>query len=256
MRWRYLLSAPLPGPDNMALDDALLARAERSGEGVLRVYGWSQPTLSLGRNQPAAGRYDIESAQALGITFVRRPTGGRAVLHCREITYSITAPTSAMGGLGDSYGRINRLLVDALRALGVSATVSAPTGPSPLPGIAPCFETPVAGEIEAEGRKLVGSAQVRQGLALLQHGSILVDDDQWLASALLRDGTDAPPRAATLRDSLGRAPSLQEVGDALRDALWRLEGAEPLFLAADRELDTDMRAALARYGDERWTWRR
>ncbi|MDQ6887409.1 MAG: lipoate--protein ligase family protein [Gemmatimonadota bacterium] len=255
MRWRYLLSAPLPGPDNMALDDALLARAERVGEGVLRVYAWSRPTLSLGRHQPAAGRYDVESAQALGIAFVRRLTGGRAVLHCREITYSVTAPFEEMGGLGDSYGRINRLLLAALRALGVPAEAHAPRVPAPAPGIAPCFQTPVVGEIEVGGRKLVGSAQVRRGRALLQHGSILVNDDQWLASTLLRERTEATAPAATLWDSLGRAPSLAEVGDALRDALQRLEGTEALPLAGDPELEADSRSALERYSDERWTWR-
>src|SRR5687768_14706976 len=93
MRWRVLLTPPLPGADNMALDEALLERARDSGEAVARVYTWSRPTLSLGRNQTAAGRYDLALAAALGIDVVRRPTGGRAVLHHRELTYAVAAPT-------------------------------------------------------------------------------------------------------------------------------------------------------------------
>ena len=83
MRWRILLSSPLPGADNMALDEALMDRARVSGEAVLRVYRWTTPTLSLGRNQRAAGLYDLQAAAAAGVTFVRRPTGGRALLHLR-----------------------------------------------------------------------------------------------------------------------------------------------------------------------------
>ena len=92
MRWHLLLTPPLPGVDNMAIDDALMARARRTGEGVVRVYSWAEPTLSLGRNQWTAGVYSAERAHAVGVGVVRRATGGRALLHSREITYSVTAP--------------------------------------------------------------------------------------------------------------------------------------------------------------------
>ncbi|OYV73430.1 MAG: hypothetical protein B7Z72_02540 [Gemmatimonadetes bacterium 21-71-4] len=92
VRWRSLVSPPLPGVVNMAWDQALMARARRTGEAVLRVYAWAGPTLSLGRNQRARGAYDLGRAAARGVAIVRRPTGGRALLHHHEVTYSVTAP--------------------------------------------------------------------------------------------------------------------------------------------------------------------
>ncbi|MEP6692964.1 MAG: hypothetical protein ABJD07_17535 [Gemmatimonadaceae bacterium] len=251
LRWRYLVSPPLAGVDNMALDAALLDRARATGEATLRIYSWTRPTLSLGRNQPAAAFYDRTRAAELGVDFVRRPTGGRAVLHHREATYSVTAPAAAMGTLGESYGAINRLLLDALARLGVSAREAEPVSPAPKPGIAPCFETPVAGEIVADGRKLVGSAQWRDNGALLQHGSILIADDQWMASALLLHPVAPPPPPATLSELLGRAPGVADVAEALVAALDT--GAVPLTL------DDDTLAFAARershYDDDCWTWR-
>src|SRR4051812_21636868 len=91
-RWRFLVTPPRSGAENMARDIALQERASRTGEAVFSIYSWSTPTLSFGRNQPAIGLYDLDKIQALGIDVVRRPTGGRAILHHREITYSVTAP--------------------------------------------------------------------------------------------------------------------------------------------------------------------
>jgi lipoate-protein ligase A len=246
-----LVSAPLDGASNMALDEALMLRADRTDEAVLRIYSWSSPTLSLGRNQPARDKYDIEGARARGIDFVRRPTGGRAVLHHREVTYSVTAPVSRLGSLRESYGAINRLLIHGLRLLGVDASEADPRGAAPRPGVSPCFMVPAKGEIVAGGRKLVGSAQVREGGALLQHGSVLVDDDQALASALLLIPMAPPPPPATLHELLGRVPSFDEVADALSDAL---PGAERLEM--DSLLERDARRAGERYRDAGWTWRR
>lgn len=250
-RWRVLVTPPADGAWNMALDEALLARARETGEGVVRVYGWSAPTLSLGRHQTARGRYDLERASALGVRFVRRPTGGRAVLHHREVTYSVTAPVGPMGSLRESYGWINRLLVEGLHRLGVDAQVAASVGHAPPPGTAPCFEEPVDGEIVARGRKLVGSAQVREDGALLQHGSILLEDDQELASALLVRPVPAPPAPATLCDLLGRAPSLDEVAGALATGL---TGAVPF--EGDGALLAATHTLRERYEDPGWTWRR
>ena len=241
----------MDGASNMALDEALMARAAQTGEAVLRVYGWSRPTLSLGRNQTARGRYDLARAQDGGVAFVRRPTGGRAVLHHREVTYSVTAPVAFLGSLRESYASINRLLLQALRLLGVHAFEAEPAGVAPKPGVAPCFMVPVKGEIVAGGKKLVGSAQFRENGTLLQHGSVLVDDDQALASALLIGPAPAPPPPATLHALLGRAPSLDEVTGALCEVL---TGAEPMKM--DSALMDATRSASERYRDPEWTWRR
>jgi len=149
----------------MALDEALMDRARETGEWVLRVYSWSTPTISLGRNQTARGRYDLERIHDLGFDVVRRPTGGRAILHHREITYSVTAPCDEAGDLRQSYDRINRLLLHALQSVGVDASVFSPTARAMSPGMSPCFDEPSAGELTVAGRKLAGSAQVRDCVA-------------------------------------------------------------------------------------------
>jgi lipoate-protein ligase A len=240
----------------MALDVALMDRAAESGESVLRIYQWARPTLSLGRNQAARGRYDLQRAAEHGLDFVRRPTGGRALLHHREVTYSVTAPLRVGLSLRESYARINRLLIEGLRRLGVDVRVAAPEGRELPPGDAPCFETPSAGELVLDGRKLVGSAQWRDERALLQHGSILIDDDQALVASLLREPVAAPPPPATLRAAMGRAPDADEVAGAIFDAARTLEDARARPLAVDAALMMAVERARAHFADDAWTWRR
>jgi lipoate-protein ligase A len=261
--WRLLLSPPLDGPDNMALDEALMARARRTGETVLRAYAWSAPTLSLGRNQRARGQYDERALHGRGIGVVRRPTGGRALLHARELTYSVTAPVRADQGLAAAYAAINLLLVDALAALGVPAGVAvagARTARASAPTTLPCFAEPAVGELSYGGRKLAGSAQWRDDGAFLQHGSILVDDDQATLGALTLDRIAAAPPPATLRAILGRAPSAREMLDALAGAVASRHAAMPTVLELDARLEDetrrDARALADRYRDPAWTWRR
>jgi len=251
-----LISPAADGAANMALDEALLRRAGRSGETVFRVYAWGRPTVSLGRNQPARGCYDLEVAKARGIDFVRRPTGGRAILHHREITYAVVAPVSAYGSLSESYRTINRLLLEALRTLGVDAQEAQPSTRAPAPSIAPCFDAPVAGELVAGGRKLVGSAQVREGEALLQHGSILLEDDQHLLTELAVHREPSPP-PATLRALTGRLVTVPEFADALTAAVARHNGHPPRMLELDGPLLEDVRSLVGcRYALADWTWRR
>jgi len=254
--WHVLLSPPADGPMNMAVDEALMTRARASGAVLLRAYAWSEPTLSLGRHQSARGRYDVAAAAARGVRFVRRPTGGRAVLHHREITYAVAAPEHALGTFRESYARINRLLVGALHRLGVMAEVASAAGTPPRPGVAPCFEEPVAGEIVAGGRKLVGSAQWRADGALLQHGSILVDDDQALAGDLLLERTGPSPAPATLRQLLGRGPTVAEFAMALAAAVASEEHVTSDVARFDQELRSAAVGLLDRYRSDDWTWRR
>jgi lipoyl(octanoyl) transferase len=240
----------------MALDEALMARARGTGESVLRVYGWSAPTLSLGRNQRAVGVYrdDLMTDQDIGV--VRRPTGGRALLHHREVTYSVTAPCAGDEPLLAAYASINALLISALKALGVPVAIADPAGRSAAPTDLPCFAEPARGELTLGGRKLVGSAQWRDRGALLQHGSILLDDDQSSIPGLMREpGDDAPP-PATLRDALGRAPVMREVADALFTAVRAHADSHASILEPDDELRRDTERIAAHYRDDAWTWRR
>jgi lipoate-protein ligase A len=244
----------------MALDEALIGRARGTGEWVLRVYSWSRPTISLGRNQLARERYDLAAIRDLGLDVVRRPTGGRAILHDREVTYSVTGPVAEAGDLRQSYDRINRLLLQALRSMGVKATVATSGGRRALsPGMAPCFAEPAPGELTLAGRKLAGSAQCRVDGALLQHGSILLADDQSVL-ATLAVGEDTHgrkiPAPATLGDALGRTPPACEVFEALTAAVRQLEDRAVKTLSIDDGLRAQSLALVVRYLDEAWTWRR
>lgn len=241
----------------MALDEALMDRARRTGEWVLRVYSWRTPTISLGRNQTANGRYDLARVRERGMEIVRRPTGGRAILHAREITYSVTAPVDDAGSLRESYDRINRLLTTALLSLGVDAVAATQADHRHLsPGMTPCFDQPAAGELTVAGRKLAGSAQWRHDGALLQHGSILVADDQTaLAELTLGGGADIPP-PATLADILSYVPSPDELAAALGKAVRTLEDPDAADVSIDAEVRARASALVVRYSDDAWTWRR
>ena len=254
-RWRTLFTPPASGVDNMALDEALMERAGQTGDWICRVYGWQEPTVSFGRNQAAARHYDRDRIAARGLAVVRRPTGGRAILHHREITYSVAAPVDGAGGLHESYLLINRLLVSGLHALGVAVEVAGSQPQAMLPGPIPCFDHPSAGELVAGGRKLVGSAQWRSEHALMQHGSILIDDDQSVLTELLREPQMPPPPAATLRELLGRSPDLSDVAAAIFSAI-RAEDPSAATLEVDEALSSARARLALQYADPAWTWRR
>jgi len=241
-----------PGPDNMAMDDALLEEAGASGRAFLRLYRWSPPCLSFGRHEPAASRYDRAAIARLGLDVVRRPTGGRAVWHEHEVTYAVAAPASAFGGVGlrSSCRAIHERLAAALRALGAKAELA-----SDRPAVrlsdrpTACFAAPVGGEILIGDRKVVGSAQVRRGTAFLQHGSILLDGSQDLVSEVSRT-PGASAQATTLSAALGRPVGFHEVADAIARA-WgdSLAPSSSVPLAA-------LGAGSSVFADPAWTWRR
>lgn len=256
MKWHFLVSSADDGARNMALDEALMRRASRQrDDAVFRVYGWRAPTLSLGRHQRARGHYNLAAAQALGVGFVRRPTGGRALLHHREITYSATLPIGDAAAARRAYEFINDVLLAALDRMGVAAGRAGRHGAIP-PGLRPCFDLPSEHEIVVGGRKLVGSAQWRHDGALLQHGSILVGDDQPLIGQLMMDGDSPPPRAATLQDALGREPSLPEAAAALRGALDAATASRAADFTPDDVLLADLDRLTRDYRDDAWTWHR
>lgn len=240
----------------MARDVALQSRAAKTGETVFSIYSWSRPTLSFGRNQPARGLYDLEKIRAAGIDVVRRPTGGRAILHHREVTYSVTAPIDGTT-LHDTYAQINRILQAGLATLGVLVEAAAGAERAEVPSVRPCFETPSRGELIVDGAKLVGSAQWREDGALLQHGSILVDDDQSslldLSMMPIENHRWLPP--ASLHSLLGRSPNVAEVADAMLNAVKSLED-DGVTELAEADIRADALARVPQFLDEDWTWRR
>ncbi len=231
----------------------------RGGAVTLRLYGWEPGCLSFGRNQTALGRYDGARAADRGIDVVRRPTGGRSVFHYRELTYSVTAPANEWGGLRDAYLKINRALAAGLRELGAPAAVvdARKGGPTPRPTVRACFRDPLPGEVVADRRKLIGSAQWRDREALLQHGSLLLQNDQSMVEEL-RIGGPGPVAvpAAGLAEFLDPLPDIETVSEALAASFSvELERDATLEDLTAAERDTAERT-LAKYEDDAWTWRR
>ena len=233
--WRLIIDLePRSGAVNMALDQAL-AEAAAAGDSLptLRFYRWEPPAVSLGRHQSI---HDVDQAAIarLGYEVVRRPTGGRAILHIDELTYSVVAPKDeprVIGGVMDAYLRLSNALLTGLRTLGLDAVEKAPGDVRAGPDVsAACFEVPSAYEITAGGRKLMGSAQSRRAGYVLQHGSLPLDGDiTRLIDVLALPGDEAQrlrrelaARACTLQEALvlpaSVRPDFEAVATTLADA--------------------------------------
>lgn len=262
---------------NMAVDEAIL-REVGGGRTLptLRFYRWNPATLSVGRFQPVRGQVRLEALARRGLGLVRRPTGGRAVLHDDEVTYAIVLPEAA--GLPQSVTEAYRLLstglAEGLRILGVTPEFLKPARPPRLgpalpageapahPGIRElsslCFEAPSWYELAAAGKKLVGSAQLRRFGGLLQHGSLPLRIDRGLVGRLM-EGTVESQRvlqaATSLEEALGRPVLFEEAAAALQEGLaralgWRLEpgGLSPEEEALAHRLEAE------KYGTDLWTF--
>ena len=247
----WLDKTPRPGWANMAIDLSLLERAEQYGESWLRIYQWSPHCLSFGRHEPASRRYDAGRIAELRLDTVRRPTGGRAVWHAHELTYAVASPTSQLGSLSAAYLEIHEMLVEALSELGAAAYL-APSRPIPPLDAGACFSLPVGGEIMIGGRKVVGSAQLRRGGALLQHGSILLRDDQDVVVGLMT-GEHLVPHGTPAIETWAQGPDIAKAIAAAAACCWP---------AAWNRVNDDS-AVLAgasvhypRYRSAAWTWSR
>ncbi len=177
-RWLLIDDEPASGARNMAVDEFLLNRAESEGGApVLRLYSFSPPALTLGYHQDAARAIDLAAAAADGLDVVRRITGGRALLHDGELTYSVTAPVGPPfgQGLADTFLAIAGVIVSALRSTGIDAQLGSAKHVSVESSMSsPCLVSTSRHEITAGGKKISGSAQRRTGSAFIQHGSILL----------------------------------------------------------------------------------
>lgn len=225
-RWRLRSDGVLTGARNMARDVAML-EALVAGESppTLRFYGWDPPCLTLGRHQgPEVA--DFEFCRAEGIDVVRRPTGGRALLHHRELTYSVVAPLGEHPlprALQDAYRTICDALVLACRTLGIPAELTGGEVNLQLPGprsAVPCFEAPASSEVVVGGRKLIGSAMRASSGKILQHGAILLDWDGHLQAGALGLEDDRPlsGQITTMAEQLGRKVIRHEIESAVVEA--------------------------------------
>ncbi len=227
--WRLIVDAhPRTGAWNMALDEAVMdAVAAGAVPPTLRFYQWEPPCLSLGKRQPLDG-VELARCRDDGVDVVRRATGGWAILHTDELTYSVAVSPQderAAGAILDAYRKLSAGLVDGLRRLGALAEMN-PVNPYGVHNAsAACFEVPSAYEITVGSQKLMGSAQARPAGRVLQHGSLpLRGDIARVADYLRHDADDAREhlrahlreRATTLGDVLGRPVSFAEAAEALR----------------------------------------
>ncbi len=229
--WRLVPDARSTGQENMALDEELAVEvAEGKSASVVRIYAWPCPTVTLGRYQKGEPLLDVQRCEQFGIEIVRRPTGGKAILHSvGDVTYSVIAPINEEPFSYDvlrSYAAVNEGLVAGLKMLGVRATVRDPAPIWPEIGIDfGCFETPGRHEVYWAGRKMVASAQRRTGGVVLQHGTIpLAETGSGLADLLHLDPgsrerlrRDLNDRTGTLAKALDSTPGFREVERALSE---------------------------------------
>jgi lipoate-protein ligase A len=250
MQWSLVIEpAGRTGVENMRIDAALL-RAAQGGNAFLRFYRWDPPCLSFGRNEPALARYDVQRIADLGLDTVRRPTGGRAVWHEHEVTYAVTGPVGLFGSLRETYLAIHQVIAAGLRSLGADAELASKTGPAESPGAGSCFASPAGGEVMVRGRKLVGSAQVREGESFLQHGSILLRDHQEVVAQVTR-GAARAPEATSLQEVLGRPVTFAETAKAIETA------AHASWTGNWTNMEPDTTPGGGhQFSDPAWTWRR
>ena len=260
-RWRLLVTEPLDGATNMALDEAILqARLQEIAPPTLRFFSWDPPTVSLGYGQGLDAAINVEACRQLGVGLVRRPTGGSAIYHDtfeREVTYSVVARSGDFDGSGDlleTYRWIGAGLTTGLRRLGVPAEMVPvrPSDPSAMPAF--CFARTGSYEVEVAGRKLVGSAQRRQSGAFLQHGSVLLGADVARLRLLFPQEADPLAGMTTLEEALGRRPTFSEVVEALTEGLRETHGLDlaPGGLTRDEEALME-RLAREKYDTDAWT---
>lgn len=266
--WRLLDTGHARGAFNMALDAALLEGAA-AGEPVLRLFGWEPPAISFGYSQRPAQEVDLDKCRGLGVDVVRRLTGGRAVLHWDELTYSVICPQDdprCGGSIGHTYRRIGECLIEGLRLFGVEASLER-ARPRPARGrvgglTEPCFSSLARWEVRCGGRKLIGSAQRRALGAILQHGSLLIGPQHGRLLELLPAGEAERAEAARrlahsstcLRECAGTPIDLDRLARCLAEGFCRILQVE---LRPSSPTGEELRRAeelmASHYADPSWT---
>jgi len=272
--WRLLHTGARDGATNMAIDEAIL-EAVTAGQvpPTLRFYGWQPPCLSLGFSQPA-GNVNLEACTQRGWDIVRRPTGGRAILHVDELTYSIVAPVDELrvaGSIVESYGRLAAGLLAGLKLLGLEPAEARPAYPNQgrehgLGHPPVCFSGPARYEITIDLRKLVGSAQSRRLGGVLQHGTLPLEGDiTRILEGLVFDRpakretarVQLRQRALTLETALGRVASFAQAAEAMATGFAQalnLDLAPATLTPAEWAAVGRIRAA--KYANHNWTFKR
>jgi lipoate-protein ligase A len=256
---RVVVHAPLDGALNMAVDDVLLEGTAARTPYTLRLYGWRRPTVSLGYGQRWRDGFDRELAARRGVDVVRRRTGGRAVMHASELTYSVSGPVTEgpfIGGVQPTYRVIAGGLVGGLARLGLAASLERSRGKRERAEPGACFASRARHEVLADGRKLIGSAQRRTQHRILQHGSLpLPAPDPVLWRVLGPTGPEAAAGSVGLWELVRPRPASRTLARALADGLGESLDLSVFFASLSR---LEWRAAVARaayYADPGHTFR-
>ena len=268
--WRLLNTGYLDGATNMAIDEAI-SRAVQAGVVLptLRFFGWLPACLSLGQAQPGAD-VDREACRADGVDVVRRPTGGRAILHTDELTYSVIAPDSeprVAGTIVESYKRLSDGLLNGLMSMGVPTRQVERPDPTNRWGFHDhdrdqgpvCFEVPSNYEIVFGGKKLVGSAQMRKAGVVLQHGTLPLHGDIARISRYLVSRPDPDrvrQRATTVEAAIGRVIDFEAAVHFMAEGFSRALNLDlRLSELTDQELARMEELRREKYAADSWTYR-
>jgi lipoate-protein ligase A len=268
--WRLLITPAANGAWNMAVDEAILkVSAQNETFPTLRLYAWEPACLSIGYAQPSSD-VDINRLKSNGWEIVRRPTGGRAILHTDELTYAVIAPHSELrlaGGVLESYQVLSEALLRALHLLNIPAkAITQPQVQADNDANGPiCFEVPSNFEITFNGKKLIGSAQARKKEGILQHGSLPLYGDlaricQVLAFQDETERLKASERllshAITTEDASGRRISWNHIAQAFIKGFEETLNLELLPLElTHKEITRAQNLARDKYSSVDWTYK-
>jgi lipoate-protein ligase A len=259
--FRVLVTDPMDGAANMAMDEALLkSRLDGIGPPTIRFFAWEPPTISLGYGQRLDRSINLDEAASMGIGLVRRPTGGSAILHegpDLELTYSVAGAHGDFVGADDllaTYRWIGAALAAGLTRLGAAVQMVPvqPSNPRTMPAF--CFARTGSYELEVDGRKLVGSAQRRQGAGFVQHGSVMLGAVPERLRRVFTGQADPLAGMTTLEAALGRRPPFVETVEALTRGFEDVHGID-LRRAGLWPEEEELAELLARekYQTEQWT---
>ncbi|MBW2988754.1 lipoate--protein ligase family protein [Candidatus Woesearchaeota archaeon] len=255
MRFRLIDTGYNTPSMNMAIDEALLS----SKLPVLRFYRWSPPGLSIGHFQPISS-FDLEALKKNNISMVRRMTGGNAVLHDDELTYSFITEESRMPkGIVESYREISRALLHGLKALGLDAVMNEDVEKGEKSQV--CFNDPSWYEILVDGKKIVGSAQKRVGGKLLQHGAVLIGIDIRKYCSLFKSFSPgllkkAASRMTSINDGLQEKVDYEKVRQSMVEGFKKVHNIEFIEDSlAKKELESAEALEKKKYSSEGWNFK-
>lgn len=273
--WNFINSGKCSPAFNMALDEALLEwHSEGKIKPTIRFYGWNPATLSIGYFQKVEKEINLEAVNRYGLGFVRRPTGGRGVLHEHELTYSVIVSEDhpqMPKGVTESYRVISQGVLEGFKNLGLDAYFAVPKTKEEQdllksPRSAVCFDAPSWYELVVEGRKVAGSAQTRQKNVILQHGSIILDLDEEKLFDLFKFSNERvrermqkgfSSKAVAINQLRTEPVSIEEAELAFRLGFEKgLDIELQPFTLSDEQINHVNQLVEKRYGNDEWNFRK